>query len=240
MNWFSEWFNSPYYHILYKERDNTEARNFINNLVAHLEIDKGSKLIDIACGKGRHSTYFNMLGLEVTGIDLSDNSIKQAKQNENEKLNFFIHDMRKPFKSNTFNIATNLFTSFGYFDDKKDDQKAINAMAENLKSDGLLIIDFMNVKKVISNLVRSEKKQVEGITFNITRKYKKGYIIKDITFIDKDKRYTFQEKVRAINLSDFYKFISNAGMKIINLFGNYELENFNAMNSDRLIIICKK
>ncbi|MAW21600.1 MAG: SAM-dependent methyltransferase [Flavobacteriales bacterium] len=240
MNWFSDWFNSSYYHILYKERDKIEAQNFINNLVAHLQIKKGSRLIDIACGKGRHASYFNTLGLEVTGIDLSENSIKKAKKNENEKLHFFTHDMRKTFKSNSFNVATNLFTSFGYFDDKKDDQKAINAMAKNLKSDGLLIIDFMNVKKVISNLVSSEEKQVEQITFNITRKYNKGYIIKDIAFVDKNRNYTFQEKVRAITLSDFSIFIRNAGMKIINIFGSYELDNFNALTSDRLIIICKK
>ena len=113
-------------------------------------------------------------------------------------------------------------------------------MAENLKSDGILIIDFMNVKKVISNLVRSEKKIVEQITFNITRRYKKGYIIKDIAFIDKEINYNFQEKVRAITLSDFSVFIDNARMKIINIFGSYELDDFNESDSDRLIIICKK
>ena len=240
MKWFADWFDSPYYHILYKNRDIKEAQQFIDNLVAHLQLKKESKLIDIACGKGRHATYFNKLGFDVIGVDLSENSITTAKQNENKKLQFFKHDMRNTFKANSFNVVTNLFTSFGYFEDKKDEQKAINAMAKNLKPDGILIIDFMNVKKVISNLVNSEQKQIEKIIFKISRKFEDNYIIKDISFSDNGKNYHFQEKVRGITLSDFSNFISNAGIKIIDIFGNYKLEDFNAITSDRLILICKK
>ena len=240
MYWFTNWFNSPYYHILYKNRDEKEAELFIDNLIHKLQLKKGSKLIDIACGKGRHATYFNKLGFDVIGVDLSENSITTAKQNENKKLHFFKHDMRNTFKANSFNVVTNLFTSFGYFEDKKDEQKAINAMAENLKPDGILIIDFMNVKKVIDHLVNSEQKLIEQIIFNISRKFKNNYIIKDISFSDNGKNYHFQEKVRAITLSDFSSFINNAGMKIIDIFGNYKLEDFNALTSDRLILICKK
>ena len=75
MSWFANWFDSSYYHILYKNRDEKEAELFIDNLVQHLQIPQGSTLIDIACGKGRHATYFNSLGLDVIGIDLSPNSI---------------------------------------------------------------------------------------------------------------------------------------------------------------------
>jgi SAM-dependent methyltransferase len=240
MKWFADWFDSSYYHILYKKRDIKEAQHFIDNLIAYLQIKKESRLIDIACGRGRHATYFNKLGFDVVGIDLSEKSITTAKQNENEKLQFFTHDMRNTFKANSFNIVTNLFTSFGYFDEKEDEQKAINAMAENLKSNGILIIDFMNVKKVISNLVNSEQKKIEKIIFKISRKFEDNYIIKDISFSDNGKNYHFQEKVRAITLSDFSNFISNAGIKIIDIFGNYKLEDFNAITSDRLILICKK
>ena len=240
MKWFADWFNSPYYHILYKDRDQREAQHFIDNLITYLQIKKESKLIDIACGKGRHATYFNKLGFDVVGLDLSKNSITTAKQNENERLQFFTHDMRKTFKENSFHVVTNLFTSFGYFDNDKDEQEAVNAMSDNLKSDGILIIDFMNVKKVIAHLVESEQKQIQDITFNISRKFENDYITKDISFSDKGEKYHFQEKVKAITLSDFSDFISNAGLKIIDIFGNYKLEDFNATRSERLILICKK
>jgi ubiquinone/menaquinone biosynthesis C-methylase UbiE len=240
MSWFANWFDSPYYHTLYKNRDEKEAQVFIDNLVQHLQIPKGNKLIDIACGKGRHATYFNSLGLDVLGVDLSPNSIASATKNEKATLQFSVHDMREVYQENRFDVVTNLFTSFGYFDDNNDEQKAINAMASNLKSGGVLIIDFMNVKKVIANLVLKEQKTIDGIIFNITRKVEAGHIIKDISITNGAEKQHFQEKVKAITLADYSEFITTAGLKIIDIFGNYKLEDFNTKTSDRLILICKK
>ena len=240
MSWFTHWFDSPYYHTLYKDRDVKEAQVFINNLVEHLQIPKGSMLIDIACGKGRHATYFNSLGLDVVGVDLSPNSIASATKNANSTLQFSVHDMREVYQKNNFDVVTNLFTSFGYFEDNTDEQKAINAMATNLKSGGFLVIDFMNVKKVIANLVPSEQKMIDGITFDITRKVEAGHIIKDIAITDRAEKQHFQEKVKAITLTEYSEFISNGGLKIIDIFGNYKLEDFDEKIADRLILICKK
>ena len=240
MSWFATWFDSPYYHLLYKNRDEKEAQVFIDNLIEKLQLKKGSKLIDIACGKGRHATYFNKKGMNVVGVDLSPNSIASAKQNENNNLQFSVHDMREVYKENHFDIVTNLFTSFGYFENKDDEKKAINAMAENLKSDGILIIDFMNIKKIIANLISSEKKTIDSITFNIKRSVQNNHIIKDIEIIDDNETQHFQEKVKAITLADFSAFVSNVGLNIIDIFGNYKLDDFDATISDRLILICKK
>ena len=74
------WFDSDYYHILYSNRDLKEAEHFIKNLVNHLKIKKGSKILDLACGKGRHSIYLNKKGFDVTGYDNSEKSIKKAKK----------------------------------------------------------------------------------------------------------------------------------------------------------------
>ena len=240
MNWFANWFDSPYYHLLYKNRDDKEAQSFIDNLICRLKIPKKSMILDIACGKGRHSIYFNKRGMKVEGIDLSHNSINIAKKEENTTLNFSVYDMRKVFKKDTFDIIVNLFTSFGYFKKNKDEQTAITAMALSLKQEGTLIIDFMNTKKVIKNLVESERKEVDGINFNIKRSIRNNYIIKDIIFSDNGNNYQFQEKVKALTLDDFSKLISHAGLKIIDIFGDYRLKDFNALTSERLIIICKK
>ena len=240
MSWFVNWFDSPYYHILYKNRDEKEAKFFIENLVQYLSLKKRSKLLDIACGKGRHATYFNSLGLDVVGVDLSPNSITSAKENENTTLQFAAHDMREIYQENQFDVVTNLFTSFGYFEKDEDEQKAINAMASNLKKEGLLVIDFMNAKKVITNLVASEQKIIDDITFDINRKIVNQYIIKNICISDSKTDHHFQEKVKALTLADFSEFITHARLKIIDIFGNYKLEEFNAQTSDRLILICKK
>jgi len=240
MSWFANWFDSPYYHTLYKNRDEREAQVFIDNLIDYLQIPKASKLIDIACGKGRHAKYFNQKGMDVVGVDLSPNSINTAKKDESKNLQFSVHDMRENYQEDTFDVVTNLFTSFGYFEDNKDEQKAINAMASNLKNKSLLIIDFMNAKKVIANLVLNEQKTIDGIQFDITRQVKDGYILKDILITDGKEQQQFQEKVKGITLADYSEFIANAGLKIIDIFGNYKLDNFDEKISDRLILICKK
>ena len=240
MSWFANWFDSPYYHTLYKNRDEKEAQVFIDNLIDYLQIPKGSKLIDIACGKGRHAKYFNRKGMDVVGVDLSPNSINTANKDENKNLQFSLHDMRENYQEDTFDVVTNLFTSFGYFENNKDEQKAINAMASNLKKEGLLIIDFMNAKKVIANLVLNEQKRIDGIQFDIIRQVKDGYILKDICITDGKEQQQFQEKVKAITLADYSELIANAELKIIDIFGNYKLDDFDEEISDRLILICKK
>ena len=78
--WFESWFDTPYYHLLYKHRDDKEAHKFIKNLMQFLKIDKDQNILDLACGKGRHSIFLNKLGYRVTGVDLSSQNILQAQK----------------------------------------------------------------------------------------------------------------------------------------------------------------
>jgi len=237
--WFDTWFNTPYYHLLYKDRNTDEAEFFLKKLLNHLKPDKEDKFLDIACGKGRHAIFINKMGFDIEGIDLSNESIEHANKFANEKLKFKVHDMRSFYKKDKFDIILNVFTSFGYFDNSEDNLKAIQAMSDNLKKGGKIILDFMNAKKVISNLVTNELKTVEHIDFNIERSYKNGYIFKDIYFTDK-KEYHFQEKVQALFLSDFIELFKKSDLKIINLWGDYSLNDFNTIHSPRLIILAQK
>ncbi len=87
--WYKEWFNSPFYHKLYFERDDKEAEDFIDQLIRYLKPAAGSRILDVACGKGRHSKILASLGFDVTGIDISPASIAFARQFENDQLQFF-------------------------------------------------------------------------------------------------------------------------------------------------------
>ena len=164
----------------------------------------------------------------------------EASNNNCESLHFQQHDMRETYIENHFDYALNLFTSFGYFETNIDNQKAINAMAKNLKKGGKLIIDFMNAKKVVLNLVEKEIKYIDNISFHIQRKLENGYILKDIRFTDKGKNYYYQEKVQALELSDFSQYFQKAGLNIVNLWGDYELQDFDVSKSNRLIIVAQK
>ena len=238
IDWFADWFNSKYYHILYQNRDEKEAENFIQNLSQFFK--KEDKIIDIACGAGRHTLFLSELGYHTTGIDLSQESIKSAKEKSKGKIPFEVWDMRKCYKKQEFDVALNLFTSFGYFNNKEDDFSAIKAMSDNLKNDGILIIDFLNSKKVISNLIKTETKEINGVQFNLSRKVEDGFIIKNIEVNHNEDRFSFQEKVKALTKENFSEILTFAGLQIIDTFGNYKLDEFNHQTSDRLIIIAKK
>ena len=244
MDWFVKWFNSPYYHILYKSRDTKEAEIFMDNLSEKLSFSPQQKLLDLACGKGRHAIYLNKKGFDVTGTDLSTESIKHAQKYArlyaNDCLSFEVQDMREVFKENYFDVVLNLFTSFGYFDTKQENQQAITAMAGNLKQDGVLVIDFFNTKKIIKKLVPLSQKTENNIIFNIEKTYENGYIIKKIKFSDKNEAFFFQEKVEAISYEDFLEYFKNAGLSVKNIYGNYALDAWNEDNSDRMIFILIK
>ena len=234
--WFSSWFDTPYYHILYKNRGDEEAQEFMKNLVKFLNLPKGASILDLACGKGRHSVYLNKLGFEVTGVDLSENSIAYAKQFENEDLHFKTHCMCKPV-GEKFDAVFNLFTSLGYFEDERENRESIIAIKEEIKEGGWGVIDFMNVKKVINNLVPSEIKTVKGIQFHISRRVEDGYILKDIEFEDEGEDYAFTEKVKAFTLDIFKNYFEKAGIELVHTFGDYELQPYDENTSDRLILV---
>jgi SAM-dependent methyltransferase len=236
--WYASWFDSPYYHILYKDRDYAEAQLFMDNITNYLNLPEDAKILDLACGKGRHSIYLNQLGYDVTGADLSENSIDEAKKSENERLHFKVHDMRKPFDQQ-FDAVFNLFTSFGYFDDDADNLKTLIAIKETLSETGFAVIDFMNVNHVLPNLVPEETKTVEEIDFHIKRYYVDNHIFKEISFQDKGEQYHFTEKVRALTLADFESLMEEAGIYLLDIFGDYKLRKFHKQDSERLIMIFK-
>jgi SAM-dependent methyltransferase len=238
--WFESWFDSPYYHLLYRDRDACEAEKFITNLINRLTIGPKSKILDVACGKGRHSVYLAAQGFEVTGIDLSQQSIAFARTFESDHLSFYRHDMRDIFRVNYFDLGLNLFTSLGYFDNQTDNAKAIKATALNLKIGGKLVIDFFNAQKVQQNLIPEQTKTVEHINFYISKRIEDNNILKTIQFSDKGNSYTFQEKVTLLTLTQFQHFLDDAGLKLLEVFGNYQFEQFNEKTSERLILIAKK
>ena len=237
-NWFASWFDTPYYHILYKDRDYEEAQLFMDNITSYLNLPEDAKILDLACGKGRHSVYLNQLGYDVTGADLSQHSINEAKKFSNDTLHFEVHDMREPFEQK-FDAIFNLFTSFGYFENESDNIKTLKAICESLSEYGFGVIDFMNVKKVIENLVPKEVKTVDGIEFHIKRYVIDDYIYKEIDFEDKSERYHFVEKVKALTLQDFEAMMEEAGIYLLDIFGDYKLRKFFKNESERLIMIFK-
>ena len=237
-NFYESWFDTPFYHILYKNRDYKEAEMFTSELMTFLNLPIESKILDLACGKGRHSIFLNKMGYNVTGVDNSSKNIVNAKKYENNKLNFTIHDMRDPLVDK-FDLIVNLFTSFGYFDDFEDNLKTLKSIKLNLKKNGIAVIDFLNINYVKNNLVHQNTEEIDGIEFNLKRYLKDGFLVKEINFKHDLEEYNFQEKVRSLNINEFKTMFKQTQLEILHIFGDYNLNEFDINNSKRLIFIFK-
>ena len=240
--WYKEWFNSPFYHKLYFERDEQEAQSFIHKLITHLSPAHESRMLDVGCGRGRHSRILAALGFDVTGIDLAPDSIAVAKTMENSHLHFYVHDMRLPFWINYFDCAFNFFTSFGYFRTEREHYNAIRTMAGSIKQHGTLVIDYLNVHYAEDHLVHKQEKIIDGITFYLTKWFDDTHFYKKIVIEDESQKapLEFTEKVAKLTLGDFNDMFAFYHLQLKEVYGDYQLNAYDVKQSPRMVMIAKK
>jgi SAM-dependent methyltransferase len=248
--WYKDWFNSPFYHKLYFERDEKEAAAFIIRLLDYLKPAPQSFMLDAGCGRGRHSRILASKGFFVTGIDLSSDSIAFAKQWEDgrfgtappENLEFFQHDMRLPFRVNYYHYAFNFFTSFGYFNTAREHEDAIRTIASALKTNGLFVIDYLNVHYAEDHLVHNEVKILNGTNYEIHRWQDDSHFFKKIIIKDASLPHPVEhtEQVAKFLFGDLNDMLSLQGLQVQDAFGDYELGSYHVRNKPRMILVAKK
>ncbi|HEY0677578.1 MAG TPA: class I SAM-dependent methyltransferase [Chitinophagaceae bacterium] len=248
--WFKQWFDSPYYHKLYFNRDEQEASAFINRLIDRVQPLQKNKetlpgdlfMLDVACGRGRHSRILAEKGFDVTGIDLSIASINEAKKYESDNLHFFQHDMRLPFRVNYFDYVFNLFTSFGYFNSDRENDNVIRTMSSALKEGGVLVMDYLNVHFAEDHLVHKTEQQADGVNFLLTRWFDETHFYKKILVEDDilDEPLEFTEKVAKFSLGDFNDMFAFHDLQIQEVYGDYQFGHYDIRKSPRLLMIARK
>lgn len=247
--WYKDWFSSPFYHKLYFDRDEKEAEEFITHLVAYLKPAAGSFMLDVACGRGRHSQTLANKGFFVTGLDLSFESIAFAKKfvqqdsfGESGNLEFYQHDMRLPFRINYFDYAFNFFTSFGYFKTRREHDDAIRTIANSLKPNGIFVIDYLNVHFAEDHLLHNEIKKINETNYEIHRWHDETHFYKRIIIDDPQilQPVQFTEKVAKFSFGDFNDMLSYQGFQVQEVFGDYQLGNYDTRTKPRMIIVAKK
>ena len=240
MSWFKDWFGTEYYKMLYRHRNDEEARLFLDNLITHLKLDKGAKVLDLACGRGRHSIYLASKGLDVTGIDLAADSIEEASLSANNHLHFIIHDMREKFPEGPYAVIINAFTSFGYFETEEEDLKTLKNVSQALNNNGYFVFDYFNVKKVINEMQSDSEMNCDQVQFKIHKFIENKFIVKNISVTDHGKTFLYTEKVKLFTLEELEEYFNLSGLKITACYGNYNLDPFEELTSDRLIILATK
>lgn len=241
-DWFREWFDSPYYYQLYFERDEKEATSFIDRLLSVLHPPAGSRMLDLASGRGRHSIILADKGYDVTGIDLSARSIAYARQFENDHLHFYQHDMRQTMHTHYFDYVFNFFTSFGYFRTEREHKNTIRTVSLSLKDGGIFVLDYLNTPYAERHLIHRSQKKIGGVSYDLTKWSDKKTFFKKIHIEDEklNAPLEYTEEVAKFSVDDFRSLFTLHGLQIQQIFGSYALEPYDEENSPRLLLVAVK
>ena len=240
-NWYKQWFDSAFYHLLYSNRSEKEATDFIDTLMDELNPPANSTVLDLGCGAGRHAKWLAAKGFDVTGLDLAASSIRSAKKYEQTNLRFAKHDMRDAFGKNHFNYVFNFFTSFGYFKNDEESHQVIRNIYDALKPGGSLVLDYLNVAWCESRLVAEETKEIDGIIYHISRWTDERFFYKKIAIENMPAGQSeFVEQVAKFDLNDFDYMFEQNGLNLEKIYGDYQLNEYDSNASPRMILLAKK
>ncbi len=221
--WYEAWFDRAEYELVYKSRDQADARGLFDLIDTVTDLKPGDRVLDMACGRGRHARLFAERGYKVTGVDLSPSAIEAARKmaaDEQLEIEFQTGDMRDAACDGCFDLVANLFTSFGYFDEDTENAKAIAAMARSLVDGGWLVQDFMNGVYWSANLVPFDTSERDGVKVEQRRWIERGRLKKEITLTKESGEVsTFIESVRLFTLEDFERMYADARLGIVRVFG---------------------
>lgn len=241
--WYEDWFNTKEYLEVYRHRNDAEARQLVDLIIGFTEPAEGGKVLDLACGAGRHSLLFARRGFHVTAVDLSDKLLAVAKktaEENNVKINFIKSDIRHFSVDKKFDLVLNLFTSFGYFDSDEENFRLFTTAHNLLEDEGSFVFDYFNSKFLADNLVDKSEEKLNGSRLVQKRYIENNRVIKDIFIKENGDERHYKESVRMYGRDELVAAMENAGLRIKNILGGFNGEGFDEKKSQRIIIIARK
>ncbi len=240
--WYETAFGAHYLKV-YAHRSRDEAEREVDFIVRALGLQGDERIIDICCGAGRHALALGERGYPVTGIDLSAELLADAQTGRRSDVDvqFVNADMRRlPFADEVFDVALNLFTSFGYFDDA-DNERALAEMARVVRRGGRLLMDFLNRDVVERGLVPESERESEGVRVREKRSFnaETGHVIKHVTLSGPEGDLEYTERVRAYSSEELQDRMRRCGLHIQRLYGGLDGSDFSE-TAQRLVIVAEK
>lgn len=244
-DWYERSFGDDYL-LVYKHRDQRGAGRETEKLIAWLNLPSGAKVLDLCCGMGRHSIAFTEAGFEVTGVDLSDVLLREAKRNDSGRIVRWVRaDMRNLPLAGGFDAVVNLFTSFGYFHDDCEHVQVLREVARMLKPKGRFIIDYLNPAYMAAHLVPRSERVDENQLITERRVIEDGYVKKHITITEADgvgegadggRSREYMERIKLYSKEDFAAMLQEAGLILEQVHGDYGEDAYDPETSPRMIL----
>lgn len=232
--WFEQWFGEEY-HALYPHRDSEDARRAMELIRRSVPWREGERVLDLACGAGRHAAELERAGARVTGLDLSPAMLHRARQRSGASL--VRGDMRAlPFRPGTFALVVNLFTSFGYFRSDAEHGEVVRQVARVLAPGGRFVIDYFNADQVRRSLRADSEELSRGAGALVRRRFSEEgrYVVKEIEL--RAEHRSFQERVRLFTAVELEGLLRDAGLAVVQRFGDYDGRPF-AADTPRAILV---
>ena len=208
-----------------------------------LELDKSLKILDLACGHGRHANRLAKLGHKVMGVDITQGFLENAKNDAKKNgvwVKYIQKDMREISFEEEFDRVVLLFGSLGYFEDSEN-LKVVKNVVSALKQGGLFCFDILNWDVFLKNLLpyivveKGNDLMVDRITFDSVT----GQVYNRRIVLRNGKRKDKPFFVRLYNPTEIRNLLNRAGLEIYRMYGDWEASPFTS-DSRRMIIIAKK
>lgn len=242
-NWYKDWFESPNYLHVYNHRDDTDAQKLSDLILSTTNLSPSSKILDAACGSGRHAIYFSLKGYKVFGFDLSKNLLQKAYENSVAQyvhLHLIQADIREICFKSEFDLILNLFTSFGYFESDEENFSFIKRAFSFLKENGYYVMDYFNKYYLEKNLVPESEKNIDELKIIEKRKIENDRVIKEITILKNNFEEKYFESVKLYDANKIIEEFLRSGYKLDKIFGDYDGNEFQETISPRVILFFKK
>jgi SAM-dependent methyltransferase len=235
--WFEQWFGEEYLHV-YPHRDDEEAERLVRFLEGEAVAGAGRRVLDLACGPGRHAAILARGGARVVGLDLSRALLHAARRRGVAPL--VRGDMRRlPFRPSAVDVVVNLFTSFGYFAADPEHDAVLGEIARVLRPGGWFVLDYLNAPAVRAGLVRRDERR-EGSTTLVQERHLSDdgrFVIKSIHVTEQGR--TFTERVRLFERADLERMLGAHGIVVEAAAGDYDGAPYGA-SSPRLILLGRR
>jgi SAM-dependent methyltransferase len=231
--WFEEWFGEEYLH-LYPHRDEADAGRLLGLLRRSLPWQEKWRVLDVACGAGRHMRSISEAGGLPIGLDLSTSLLRRAREVTARPL--IRADIRRlPIRPGSMDLTLNLFTSFGYFATDEEHQGALAGMVETVRRGGWFVLDFLNAAQVRATLVPHQATEIEGTTVEVARRLTEDgrFVLKTITTREGRE---FMERVRLFSPEDLRRMLEDCGLRLGPCYGDYTGNPLGELSSRAILI----
>ena len=234
--WFKESFGEDYL-LVYRHRTLADAADEVDSIVEWLNLNPENHILDLCCGTGRHSIALAKRGYRVTGLDLSETLLSHATTLSAGLPVRFVHGDRRslPFSDGMFDVVLNLFTSFGYFVEDRDNQRVLAEIHRVLKPGGRFLIDFLNRPAVIRGLVPVSEREENGVKIREERWVEGDVVRKRIWVSDHRGSRRYEERVKMYSRDQMEEMMQRAGLSVQQVWGDFE-GNPHSEHSRRMII----